>query len=171
MTFATGPLLSAFVGAGIGGLLLAGVGQHSGQAVLGASLGSCFGAVLGLGASRGWIHRITVGLLIYAAIGFTIGPGCDDTVGMVGVMGAMFGAFVAWLGWRALWISLGAFLAIPLIGGLFSLTLGVTARGEEISPASITTKSRIIQPGPPGPVDDRLHARELASATWPMPRD
>ncbi|WP_422924668.1 hypothetical protein [Singulisphaera sp. PoT] len=122
MTFAKGPVLSAIAGAGIGGLLLAGVGLHTGQTVLGASLGTCLGAVLGLGASRGWIHRVTVGLLMYAAFGCAIGPGVDDYQGIGGVMYGMFGAFMAWLGWRVLWASVGTFIilfSIPLIIGLF----------------------------------------------------
>jgi|GEM_PF-6346260 len=94
----------------LGSLLLSAVGNISRQATTGGVAGLFLGAIIGLGAVSGWIHRITAGAISVALLFCAIGPGFDDYSGISAIPGALLGAFLGWLGWKSLLAFFSAIL-------------------------------------------------------------
>jgi hypothetical protein len=105
-------------GAIIGVALFAAIGFRSGNGVFGGTAGGILGAIVGICAYRGLMHRVTVGAILYALFACILGPAVDDYGGAASLPFACIGAFIGWLGWRYL-----LFLPTALVGGLVALQL------------------------------------------------
>ena len=109
------------------------LGTASDQPLTGTVLGSGIGAVIGVGFLYGRIGWFVIGVSLFSLLGAILGPGCDAPALPSALIGAGIGAFIGNLGLPGMSMSivaiLGGILGVALSPAELGFWIGFLAGG------------------------------------------